>query len=114
MTDPSNDALPYRTRFAFGGCWPAIVGFLLASVFMAVLMNADGDFARPFSRGEPGEIIPIAYPFIFGAMFGLPALGINSLLFAIIRARSKRDAFVLGLLALLAAMFAGLSLMWHL
>ena len=110
MTESEDRSLPYRTRFAFGACWAALVGFLFAFGYMFLQMHASGCFANPKYEHEPGEWAVIIFPIMIGTLVALSALGINAVLFAFVRPTTKGRAFLIGILALPGAVLAGLGI----
>lgn len=110
MNEPSDGALPYRTCFVFGSCWPALAGFFAAFGYMLIHMCRSGYFGNSMYEGEPGEWLAIIFPFMIGTLVGLSALGISAILFVVVRPRSRRTAVLIGLLVLPVAVAVGIGI----
>jgi hypothetical protein len=94
----------------FGSCWPAFVGFLAAFAYMFIQMHGAGYFGNLKYQHELGEWKVIMFPLMIGTLVGLSALGINAVLFAVVRPKSKPMTFLIGALALPVAVAAGIGL----
>ena len=103
--------LPYRTRFMFGSCWPALVGFLIAFALLFIGMYGSGYFGSPKYDHEPGEWKVIMFPIMAGLLAGAGVLVVNGVLFVLVKPAAKRMAFFIGMLALPVGIVAGIGIM---
>ena len=113
MTELETEAVPYRTRFVFGTCWPALAGFVLAFAYVFFHMHASGYFECPMSEiyeGGPRGWVMIMFPFMIGILVGLPVLVINAILFLVIQPRSARNAFLIGIPVVPVGVLVGIGI----
>lgn len=113
MTETEDRALPYRTRFVVGSCWPALAGFVMAFAYMFIQMHASGYFESPMSEiyeGGPNGWVMIMFPIMIGLLVGVPVLVLNAILFLVVQPRSARTAFLVGIPAVPVGVLVGIGI----